>query len=50
MILVKTRYETYNGEILAIINIFKNWLHYLKNCKYKILIFITITTFVNSWI
>ena len=38
MILVKTWYETYDGKLLAIIEVFKRWRHYLKGCKYEVLI------------
>ena len=31
MILVKTRYKTYNGELLAIVEVFKTWKHYLES-------------------
>lgn len=37
MIFTKTYYKTYNPELLAIIEIFKTWHHYLKDCKYKVL-------------
>ena len=40
MILVETWYEIYNGELLAIIEAFKTWHHYLENYKHKVLIFI----------
>ena len=40
MILAKTCYKTHNGELLAIIETFKTWRHYLKGCKHKVLIFI----------
>lgn len=40
MILIETWYETYNGQLLAIIKAFKTWNDYLANCKYKVLIFI----------
>lgn len=39
MILTETRYKTYNKELLAIVKAFKSWQHYLKGCKFKILIF-----------
>ena len=39
MILARTWYETHNGEILAIVEVFKTWRHYLKICKHKILVF-----------
>ncbi len=38
MILAETRYKTYNQELLAIIEAFKTWRHYLEGCKYKVLI------------
>ncbi len=37
MIRSETRYETHNGELLAIIIAFKTWRHYLEGCKYKVL-------------
>ncbi len=40
MILTKTKYKTYNGELLAIVETFKTWKHYLKGYKYKVLILI----------
>lgn len=40
MILAKTRYKTYNGELLAIVEAFKTWRHYLKGCKYKVFVLI----------
>ena len=33
MIWDKTRYKTHDGELLAIVETFKIWRHYLKNCK-----------------
>ena len=30
MILVKTRYKIYNGKLLAIVETFKTWKHYLE--------------------
>ena len=38
MIPAETRYETHNGELLAIIEAFKTWRHYLEGCKYKVLV------------
>ena len=38
MIPAETWYETYNGELLAIIEVFKTWRHYLKGCKHKMLV------------
>ena len=36
---VKTRYKTYNQELLAIVETFKTWRHYLKGCKYEVFVF-----------
>ena len=38
MIPAKTRYETHDGELLAIIEAFKTWRHYLEGCKHKVLV------------
>ena len=38
MIPAKTRYETYNGELLAIVEAFKTWRHYLEGSQHKVLI------------
>ena len=38
MIPAETRYETHDGELLAIVEAFKTWRHYLEGCKYEILI------------
>ncbi len=38
MISAKTRYETHNDELLAIVEVFKTWRHYLKGCKYEVLV------------
>ncbi len=38
MIPTKTWYKTYDGELLAIIEGFKTWKHYLKNCKHEVLV------------
>ena len=38
MILAETRYETHNGELLAIVEAFKTWRHYLKGSQYEVLI------------
>ena len=40
MILTETWYKTYDHELFAIIEAFKTWRHYLKSCKYKILVLI----------
>lgn len=38
MIPAETRYETHDGELLAIFEAFKTWQHYLKSCKHKVLV------------
>ena len=38
MIPAETRYETHDGELLAIVKAFKTWRHYLKSCKHKVLV------------
>ncbi len=35
---VKTWYETHNGELLAIVEVFKTWRYYLEGYKHEILI------------
>ncbi len=40
MISAETRYETHNGKLLAIVEAFKTWRHYLKGCKHEVLILI----------
>ncbi len=37
MIPAETRYETYDGELLAIVEAFKTWKHYLEGCKHEVL-------------
>ncbi len=39
MISVETRYKTYNQELLAIVEAFKTWCHYLESYKYAALVF-----------
>lgn len=39
MILAKTRYETHEIELLAIIEAFKTWRHHLEGCKYEVFVF-----------
>ena len=39
MIPAETRYETHDGELLAIVEAFKTWRHYLEGCKHKVLVF-----------
>ena len=38
MIPAEMRYETHDGELLAIVEAFKTWRHYLKGCKHKVLV------------
>lgn len=38
MIFAGTRYETYNRELLVIVEVFKTWKYYLEDCKYKVLL------------
>ena len=38
MILAETRYKTHDAELLAIVETFKNWRHYLEGCQYEFLI------------
>ena len=39
MISAETRYETHDGELLAIVGVFKTWRHYLEGCKHEVLVF-----------
>ena len=38
MIPAETGYETHNHELLAIVEAFKTWRHYLKGCKIEVLV------------
>ena len=38
MIPVETRYETHDGELLAIVEAFKTWRHYLESCKHEVFV------------
>ncbi len=38
IILPETWCETHNGELLAIVEAFKTWRHYLKGCKHEVLV------------
>ena len=38
MIPAEMRYETHDGELLAIVEAFKIWRHYLEGCKYEVLV------------
>ena len=46
MIPAETWYETHDGELLAIVEAFKTWRHYLEGCKYKVLV---LTDHNNLW-
>ena len=39
MIPAKTQYKTHNGELLAIVEAFKTWRHYLEGWKYKVFVY-----------
>lgn len=38
IISAKTWYKTYDQEVQAIVDAFKSWRHYLKGCKYEVLV------------
>ena len=38
MILAKMRYETHNAELFVIVEVFKNWHHYLEGYQYEVLV------------
>ena len=38
MIPAKTSYTIHDGELLAIVEAFKTWRHYLEGCKHKVLV------------
>ena len=38
MIPAEVRYKTHNRELLAIVEVFKTWRHYLKGCKHEVLV------------
>ena len=38
MIPAETRYKTHDGKLLAIVEAFKTWRHYLKDCKHKVFV------------
>ncbi len=40
MIPAETWYETHNGELLTIIEVFKTWKYYLEGYKYEVLVLI----------
>ena len=37
MIFANIQYKTYDRKLLAIVEAFKTWSHYLKTCKYQVL-------------
>ena len=39
MIPAETKYDIHNVELLAIVEAFKIWRHYLKGCKHKVFVF-----------
>ncbi len=39
MIPAETRYKTHDQELLAIVETFKTWRHYLEDYKYEVLVF-----------
>ena len=39
MIPAQTRYKTHDQELLAIVEAFKTWYHYLEDCKFEVLVF-----------
>ncbi len=39
MIPAKIRYEIHDQKLLAIVEGFKTWCHYLEGCKYKAFVF-----------
>ncbi len=38
MIPAETRYETHDQELLAIVEAFKTWRHYLEGCQFEVLV------------
>ena len=38
MIFAETQYKTHNAKLLAIVEAFKTWRHYLKICKHEVLV------------
>ncbi len=38
MISAQTWYKINDGELLAIVEVFKTWKHYLKGCKHRVLV------------
>ena len=40
MILTETQYKTHNAELLAIVEVFKTWRHYLEDFKHEVMVLI----------
>ena len=38
MILAETWYKTHNAELLAIVEAFKTWRHYLEGCEHEVFV------------
>ena len=38
MIPAETQYETYDNKLLAIVETFKIWRHYLEGCKHEVFV------------
>ena len=38
MIFAEIQYKTHNSELLAIVEVFKIWWHYLEDCKHEVLV------------
>ena len=38
MIPTEIQYKTHESELLAIVEAFKTWKHYLKDCKHEVLV------------
>ena len=38
MIPAKNWYKTHDKKLLAIVEMFKTWRHYLEGCKYEVLV------------
>ncbi len=36
MIPAETQYEAHDQELLAIVEAFKTWRHYVESCKYEV--------------
>ena len=45
MIPAETRYETHDGELLAIVKVFKTWRHYMEGYKHEVFVLIDYNNF-----